>query len=78
VIVSTARSLEGDFCKRGLRFGRITCTRIAPARFRARTLSSLPIITPGCAVFDIRNQFRPEEVGFFIPPAPKTEGAHVQ
>ena len=29
----------------------------------------------GLRVFDIRNKFRPEEVGFFIPPAPEGQKA---
>jgi hypothetical protein len=29
----------------------------------------------GLRVFDIRNQYRPEEVGYFIPPAPEGQKA---
>ena len=49
--------------------------RIDPARFKARTLFSLLTTMLGLRVFDIRNQFRPEEVGFFIPPAPEGQKA---
>jgi len=70
---------EGDFCNAACVSVRITCTRIAPARFRARTLSSLTYYNAGLRVFDIRNQFARKRSALSFRPAPEgQEGAHVQ
>jgi hypothetical protein len=75
VIVSSCPVPEGDFCKRGLRFGPHNVHENRPGSFQSENLIFITYYNAGLRVFDIRNKFRPEEVGFFIPPAPEGQKA---
>jgi hypothetical protein len=75
VIVSTCPVPEGDFCKRGLRFGPHNVHENRPGSFQSENLIFVTYYNAGLRVFDIRNQYRPEEVGFFIPPPPEAQKA---
>jgi hypothetical protein len=75
VIVSTCPVPEGDFCKRGLRFGPHNVHENRPGSFQSENIIFVTYYNAGLRVFDIRNKFRPEEVGYFIPPAPEGLGA---
>jgi hypothetical protein len=75
VIVSTCPVPEGDFCKRGLRFGPHNAHENRPGSFQSEKLIFITYYNAGLRIFDIRNQYRPEEVGFFIPPAPEGQKA---
>jgi len=75
VIVSTCPVPDGDFCKRGLRFGPHNAHENRPGSFQSEKLIFITYYNAGLRIFDIRNQYRPEEVGFFIPPAPEGQKA---
>ena len=75
VIVSSCPVPEGDFCKRGLRFGPHNVHEMRPGSYQNENLIFITYYNAGLRVFDIRNKFRPEEVGFFIPPAPEGQKA---
>jgi hypothetical protein len=75
VIVSTCPVPEGDFCKRGLRFGPHNVHEHRPGAFHSENLIFVTYYNAGLRVFDIRNQYRPEEVGFFVPPPPEGQKA---
>ena len=75
VIVSTCPVPEGDFCKRGLRFGPHNVHENRPGSFQSENIIFVTYYNAGLRVFDIRNKFRPEEVGFFIPPPPEGQKA---
>lgn len=75
VIVSTCPVPEGDFCKRGLRFGPHNVHENRPGSFQSENLIFVTYYNAGLRVFDIRNQYRPEEIGFFIPPPPEGQKA---
>src|SRR5678815_2050343 len=46
-----------------------------PGSYQNENLIFVTYYNAGLRVFDIRNKFRPEEVGFFIPPAPEGQKA---
>ncbi len=75
VIISTCPVPQGDFCKRGLRFGPHNVHENRPGSFQSENIIFVTYYNAGLRVFDIRNQFRPEEVGFFIPPPPAGQKA---
>ncbi|HWP57463.1 MAG TPA: hypothetical protein VNL14_06225 [Candidatus Acidoferrales bacterium] len=75
VIVSTCPVPDGDFCKRGLRFGPHNVHENRPGSFQSENLIFVTYYNAGLRVFDIRNKFRPEEIGFFIPPPPAGQKA---
>ncbi len=75
VIVSTCPVPEGDFCKRGLRFGPHNVHENRPGSFQSEKLIFVTYYNAGLRIFDVRNQYRPEEVGFFIPPPPEGQKA---
>jgi hypothetical protein len=75
VIVSTCPVPEGDFCKRGLRFGPHNVHENRPGSFQSENIIFVTYYNAGLRIFDIRNQYRPEEVGFFIPPPPEGQKA---
>ena len=75
VIVSTCPIPEGDFCKRGLRFGPHNVHENRPGSFQSENIIFVTYYNAGLRVFDIRNQYRPVEVGFFVPPPPEGQKA---
>ena len=42
--------------------------RTRPGSFQSENIIFVTYYNAGLRVFDIRNKFRPDEVGFFIPP----------
>jgi hypothetical protein len=46
-----------------------------PGSFQSEKIIFVTYYNAGLRVFDIRNQFRPQEVGYFIPPAPDGQKA---
>lgn len=75
VMISTCPVPQGDFCRRGLRFGPHNVHENRPGSFQSENLIFVTYYNAGLRIFDIRNQFRPEEVGFFIPPPPEGQQA---
>jgi hypothetical protein len=61
-----------EFRGRGGRFGahNIHENDPVPTAFRSEELVFGAFFNAGIRVYDIRDQFRPEEIGFYIPPAP--------
>jgi hypothetical protein len=66
---------EGDFCARGGRFGPHNLHENRPGSTDDDLLIYLCYFNAGIRVVDISNPFRPEETGFFIPPAPAGQEA---
>ena len=61
---------SGDFCQRGGRFGAHSSNENMTERYY-RKLVFIAYFNAGVRVVDIRDPFRPEEVGFFIPKTTK-------
>lgn len=73
VILSTAPLPPTDqFCGRGGRFGahNIHENVPVPASWQSEEIIVGAFFNGGIRAYDIRNPFRPEEVGYLIPPAP--------
>ena len=66
---------RGDYCRRGLRFGPHNVHEMRPGSFQSENIIFITYYNAGLRVFDIRNKFRPEEIAFFIPPAPEGQKA---
>jgi hypothetical protein len=66
---------EGDFCARGGRFGPHNIHENRPGSKDDDLLIYLCYFNAGIRIVDISNPFRPEEVGFFIPPRPRGQQA---
>src|SRR3972149_5067254 len=75
VTISTFPVPQGDFCKRGLRFGPHNVHENRPGSFQSENLIFVTYYNAGLRIVDLRNQYRPEEVGYFIPPPPEGQEA---
>lgn len=60
---------ERDYCNEGGHFGPHNLHENRPGAFQNSDLIFATYQNAGVRVFDIRNPFRPEEAGFFVPPA---------
>jgi hypothetical protein len=61
---------EDDYCAKGGHFGPHNLHENRPGSFQSSELIFATYQNAGVRVVDITNQFRPEEVGFYVPPAP--------
>lgn len=75
VTISSFPVPEGDFCKRGLRFGPHNVHENRPGSFQSENLFFVTYYNAGLRIVDLRNAHRPEEVGYFIPPPPEGQKA---
>ena len=63
---------ETDYCAKGGKFGPHNLHENRPGSFQSSDLIFATFLNAGLRVYDIRDQFRPEEVGHFVPAAPLT------
>lgn len=71
VTISTMpQPMEADYCAKGGKFGSHNLHENRPGSFQSSRLVFATYYNAGVRVFDIANPFRPEEVGYFVPPAP--------
>lgn len=75
VTISSFPVPQGDFCKRGLRFGPHNVHENRPGSFQNENLFFVTYYNAGLRIVDLRNPYRPEEVGYFIPPPPRGQEA---
>lgn len=75
VTISTFPVPKGDFCKRGLRFGPHNVHENRPGSFQSENLFFVTYYNAGLRIVDLRDPYRPEEVGYFIPPPPEGQQA---
>lgn len=75
ITISSFPVPEGDFCKRALRFGPHNVHENRPGSFQSENLIFVTYYNAGLRVIDLRNPYRPEEVGYFIPPPPEGQEA---
>jgi hypothetical protein len=62
---------EEDYCAKGGHFGPHNLHENRPGSFQSSELIFATYQNAGVRAFDIKNPFRPEEVGYFVPPAPR-------
>jgi len=60
---------ERDYCKEGGHFGPHNLHENRPGAFQSSDLIFATYQNAGVRVFDIRDPYRPDEVGYFVPPA---------
>jgi hypothetical protein len=66
----TVPEKSGNFCERGGRFGSHSSNEAMDAVFYKK-LAMITFFNAGLRVLDVRNPYRPKEVGYFIPPINK-------
>ncbi len=62
---------EDDYCAKGGHFGPHNLHENRPGSFQSSELIFATYQNAGVRVFDIRNQFQPRQVAFYVPPAPE-------
>ena len=62
---------KGDFCEPGARFGPHNLHENRPGSFQSDTLIFNAYFRAGLRIFDITDPYRPEEVGYYLPPDPE-------
>jgi hypothetical protein len=66
---------EGDFCRRGLRFGPHNLHENLPNSYRSETLAFVTYFNAGLRVYDISQPDTPREVAYWVPEAPPGQQA---
>jgi len=67
MVVSNYTPAAGNFCERGGRFGAHSSNESMAPVFYGK-LAFVTFFNAGVRAIDIRNPYRPREVGYFIPP----------
>jgi hypothetical protein len=70
-IATLPQPKEADYCARGGKFGPHNLHENRPGLFQSETLIFATWHNAGVRIFDIADPFRPVEVGFCVPEAPK-------
>jgi len=70
-IATMPQPAEADYCAKGGKFGSHNLHENRPGAFQSSRLIFATYYNAGVRVFDITNPFRPEEAGYFVPPAPQ-------
>ena len=72
VTIATLPTPTGeDFCAKGGKFGPHNIHENRPGSFQSSEIVFVTYHNAGLRVYDIRNQFEPKEVGYFVPPPPE-------
>jgi hypothetical protein len=69
VPIATFKVPDGDFCKRGGRFGPHQFAETKDGKIIGGSLLYVAYFNAGLRIVDISNPFEPEEVGYYIPDA---------
>jgi hypothetical protein len=75
VVISICPVPEGDFCKRGLRFGAHNLHENRPGSYRSEHLVFATYFNAGLRVYDLADPNNPEEIGHWIPACPPRQAA---
>jgi hypothetical protein len=72
VTIATLPTPTGeDFCAKGGKFGPHNIHENRPGSFQSSEIIFVTYHNAGLRVYDIRNQFEPKEVAYFVPPPPE-------
>jgi hypothetical protein len=69
-IATMPQPREADYCAKGGNFGSHNLHENRPGAFQSSRLVFATYYNAGVRVFDLDNPFRPEEVGYYVPPNP--------
>jgi hypothetical protein len=69
-IATMPQPQEADYCAKGGNFGSHNLHENRPGSFQSSRLVFATYYNAGVRVFDITNPFRPDEVGYYVPPHP--------
>jgi hypothetical protein len=69
-IATFPQPAEADYCAKGGFFGAHNLHENRPGAYQSSELIFATYYNAGVRVFDIRDQFRPREVAFYVPPNP--------
>jgi hypothetical protein len=70
-IATLPQPAEEDFCAKGAKFGPHNLHENRPGSMQSEDLIFATYHNAGLRIYDIRNMYEPEEVGFYVPPAPE-------
>ena len=70
VISNFPQPEEADYCAKGGAFGPHNFHEMRPGSFQSSHLIFTTYYNAGVRVYDIKNQYQPKEVGYWVPPNP--------
>ena len=74
-VISVCPIPEGDFCRRGLRFGAHNLHENRPGSYRSDHLVFATYFSAGIRVYDLTDPGKPEEAAHWIPSCPPGQSA---
>ncbi len=69
-IATFPKPAEADYCKKGGSFGPHNLHENRPGAFQSSKIIFATYYNAGVRVYDIEDQFRPKEIGYYVPPNP--------
>lgn len=70
MIATVPKPSEEEFCRKGGKFGPHNLHENRPGSFQSSNLIFATYLNAGLRVYDIADPYRPQEVGYFVPPPP--------
>jgi len=62
---------EEDFCKKGAKFGPHNLHENRPGSLQTEDTVFATYHNAGLRIYDVRNAYRPKQIGYFVPPPPE-------
>jgi hypothetical protein len=62
---------EEDYCKKGAKFGPHNLHENRPGALQSEEIVFATYHNAGLRIYDIRNPYRPKQVGYYVPPPPE-------
>lgn len=62
---------EEDFCAKGAKFGPHNLHENRPGSMQTEDIAFATYHNAGLRIYDLRNQYQPKEIGYFVPPPPE-------
>jgi hypothetical protein len=69
-IATFPQPAEADYCAKGGSFGPHNLHENRPGAFQSSEIVFATYYNAGVRVYDIRDQFRPKEIAYYVPPNP--------
>jgi hypothetical protein len=62
---------EEDFCRKGAKFGPHNLHENSPGSLQTEDMVFATYHNAGLRIYDIRNPYRPRQIGYYVPPPPE-------